>query len=401
MTLREVARRSLRGRRGSDGRGEGGATPAGPPQPVAPLGAVERYDAERNVRDRAGICNAPSTNLYFSATGVVGPCWIQMNGEQRWSPEHSIRDIWESRFLRDLRSGLGSGSFPGACSRCGDDIERGVQPLAAIYDDEHEICDLPTSLELELSNLCNFECVMCNGNLSSKIRRNREHLPPLAVPYDGSFVEQVTELIPTLQRIRFSGGEPLLHPILYEICDRIIELRPDLRIVISTNGSTLNTKVRRLLERAQVQINISFESLDAAQYEAIRIGSDHEVLLANIEEFRVLTAVNGGFVTINANPMRATWAQMAAIVRYCDERDLYLSFNTVIQPGELSLRTLPADELEAVHRALEAEDFGPAETAVEVANREQFANLVEQVGGWARDAAAGGTLVKLGRRRRG
>jgi len=255
-----------------------------------------------------------------------------------------------------------------------------------VHDHDRPIVEWPTALELELSNLCNFECVMCTGDLSSKIRRNRDHLPPLEVPYDDSFVDQVAELIPTLQQVRFSGGEPLLHPILYKICDRIIELRPDLRIDVSTNGSTLNAKVRRLLERARVQINISFESMQPEVYEAVRIGSDHAVLLANIEEFRELVKPNGGLVTINTNPMRATWSEMAAFVRFCNERDLHLSFNTVLNPPELALHSLPADELDAIHAALRAEVFEPAATSLLRWNRSQFDNFVDQVATWTTEA---------------
>lgn len=350
---------------------------------------LDRYDDARTTPHRPGICNAPSTNLYFAASGKVGPCWIQL-GEtgEVWSPEHSIADIWTGPAFRRLREELAARRFPGSCRRCQHDIESGVAPLAAIYDREPPIIEWPTSLELELSNLCNFECVMCHGELSSKIRRNREHLPPLDVPYDDSFVEQVAELVPTLHQIRFSGGEPMLHPIVHKICDRIIELRPDLRIDISTNGSTLNDRVRRLLERAVVQVNVSFESLDAARYERIRIGSDHATLLANIETFRELVRPNGGLVTINTNPMRETWHEMADIVRYCDERDLFLSFNTVVKPEELSLRTLPADELERIHAALAAERFAEPSSEAVSWNHDQYANLLEQVATW-RDEAGG------------
>ena len=307
--------------------------------------------------------------------------------DEQWSPERSIRDIWTGPTFTGLRTALAANELVGACGRCLHDIEAGVAPLAAVYDHRDDVIEWPTSLELELSNLCNFECVMCNGDLSSKIRRNREHLPPLAVPYDDSFVDQVAELIPTLQRVRFSGGEPLLHPILYKICERIIGLRPDLRIDISTNGSTLTPKVRRLLERATVQINISFESLRAERYESIRVGSDHERLLANIETFRELVQPNGGLVTINTNPMRATWTEMADIVRYCDERELHLSFNTVIQPAEYSLQGLPAAELEAIHASLQAEAFVEPSTSATRWNRDQYANFVGQVAAWAADAA--------------
>jgi MoaA/NifB/PqqE/SkfB family radical SAM enzyme len=358
-----------------------------------PSPAVRAYDDQRPVAQRAGICNAPSTNLYFSASGKVGPCWIQM--DEHWGPDRSIRDIWTGPTFDRLRRSLARQEFPGACGRCRHDIEAGVAPLAAVYDHDQEIIDLPTSLELELSNLCNFECVMCTGELSSKIRRNREHLPPLDVPYDDSFVDQVAELIPTLGRVRFSGGEPLLHPILYKICDRIIDLRPDLRIDISTNGSTLNAKVRSLLERATVQINISFESLRSERYESIRVGSDHQLLLENIERFRELVAPNGGLVTINTNPMRETWSEMADIRRFCDERGLYLSFNTVVRPSELSLQSLPASELRTILGALRSEEFGPADDHVADHNEAQFVNFVEQVATWAREAASREVPVAL------
>lgn len=363
--------------------GERDAAPSGAPTPPRPA------------------CLATVNNLYFSATGEVGPCWIQLGGVERWSPERSIRDIWTGPAFEEMRRAHAEGRFPGRCSRCRDDIDQGISPLADVYDNDRALVGLPTALELELSNLCNLECVMCNGDLSSKIRRHREHRPALDVPYDDSFVDQVAELVPTLEQVRFSGGEPTLHPIMYEICERIIELRPDLRIDISTNGSTLTPKVRRLLARAKVQVNISFESLRPERYERIRVGGDHAVLMANIEEFRRLVEPNGGLVTINTNPMRETWDEMADFVRFCDDRDLYLSFNTVVHPPELSLASLPGDGLDDVVRALRAEPFDDATTSAMRWNRDQYRNLCEQVASWAEEAcgratAGDGVPVRLG-----
>ncbi|MGN6696324.1 MAG: hypothetical protein ACTHN0_19255, partial [Aquihabitans sp.] len=151
-------------------------------------------------------------------------------------------------------------------------------------------------------------------------------------------------------------------------------------------GSTMTPNVRRLLERATVQINISFESLQAERYQSIRVGSDHARLLANIETFRELVRPNGGLVTINTNPMRDTWMEMADIVRFCDERELHLSFNTVIQPTQYSLQSLTADELEPIVASLRAETFAKATTSATRWNRDQFANFVGQVAVWASEA---------------
>ena len=56
---------------------------------------IGAYDAQRDTPHHPGICNAPFSNLYFAASGKVGPCWIQLGDMgERWSPDRSIRDIW-------------------------------------------------------------------------------------------------------------------------------------------------------------------------------------------------------------------------------------------------------------------------------------------------------------------
>ena len=348
-------------------------------------------------------CDAPARNLYFSATGAVGPCWIQLGHlDERWSPERSILDIGRGPAFQGLRDALEAGEHPGACGRCAADVAQGVDPLARVYDGELDPDGMPATLELELSNVCNLECVMCQGDLSSKIRRNREHRPPLISPYDDSFVEQVAELAPHLQQVRFSGGEPMLHPIVHRIAARLAESRPDLRLMVSTNGTVVNDKVRRLLATTPIDINVSFDSLRADRYEAIRIGGDHARLMANLELFRANAQERGGLVTINTNPMRANWDEMADFVRWCDARGFWLSYNTVLHPEELSLRTLPAGELDHVHRTLAGQVLAPPPSGHEEVgahNRRAYDDLLRQIEGWVEEARARETPVALSARR--
>jgi MoaA/NifB/PqqE/SkfB family radical SAM enzyme len=58
----------------------------------------------------------------------------------------------------------------------------------------------PSMLELELNNTCNLECVMCIGELSSSIRKNREKLPAIRSPYDEAFVEPTRRVYSSSQR---------------------------------------------------------------------------------------------------------------------------------------------------------------------------------------------------------
>lgn len=366
--------------------------------------ALERYEASRPARDRPGACNAPFSSMYFAATGAVAPCWILLErAPERWGPHRSLADIWGGEAFTAAREALAARTFRDGCGRCGTDIAAGLSPLAAVYDEVEPgpVADGPVALELELSNRCNYACLMCNGDLSSRIRREREGRAPLDVPYDDTFVDQVAEVLPGLRRIRFSGGEPLLHPLVHAIADRIVDARPDLRIDVSTNGSVLNDRVRRLLERAEVQVNVSFESFRPEVHERIRVGADFARVMGNLEAFLDHFRDHPGLLTVNANPMRDTWEEMPDFVRWCDERDVYLTFNTVLHPEHLTLRTLPAEELRRVRDALAAADLPPVDGDASRRNRAAYDGLVAQVGRWAdeaalNEAAGAGTPVAVG-----
>ncbi|MGI8936849.1 MAG: radical SAM protein [Iamia sp.] len=250
--------------------------------------AVARDERSRPGGRRAHgyFCNAGATNMYFSATGRVAPCWADVSASpESWSRDRSIMDIWRGPFFERQRGALAARRFVGPCTTCRDQVLDGVTPLARVYDRVEPEGPGPSTFELELSNLCNFECVMCHGLLSSKIRRNRDKLPPIEPPYDERFVDQLAELLPGTRDLRFSGGEPMMHPVVHRIADRIAEHRPDLTICVSTNGSLANERVWQMLERSSVGLFLSFDSLEAERYESIRVGSDFDVLMANIDAF--------------------------------------------------------------------------------------------------------------------
>ena len=109
----------------------------------------------------------------------------------------------------------------------------------------------------ELSNICNLECVMCNGDYSSLIRKNREKRDELAIPYDEKFLLQLEEYIPFLEEVKFYGGEPFLIELYYGIWEKIIRLNPAVRISVQTNATVLNRRVNEVLSKTNFHINVS------------------------------------------------------------------------------------------------------------------------------------------------
>lgn len=373
---------------------------------------LARYQASRATPHRTSICNAPTTNLYLGVDGQASPCWLYYpHPVPRWSPQRSLADLWQGAEFSDVRQALAEQRFIGRCSECEHDILTGNRPLAAAYDFDHPIGNWPSMLELELSNLCNLACVMCNGNLSSRIRRERDHLPPLESPYDASFVEQVAEVLPHLRELRFNGGEPLLQPIVHQICERVGDLRPDLKVTIATNGTVLNSKVERMLDRCNIHINLSIDSLVPERYEQIRVHADFGEMMENFETFRSYCQANDRTLCVMANPMRMNWSELSDYVWWCNERDVDLWFNTIREPRDLALHSLPAAELVMIHQDLSGRAMppvvpGPRE-GLQRSNVEVFRRFVDhQVATWLAEArldgdrAAEGVPVELGPTRR-
>lgn len=366
--------------------------------------AVDEWQRSRDTPHRDSVCNAPFTNMYFCVDGQVAPCWLYFPAKTpRWSPERSIKDIWLGPEFSKVRDALADGRFLSSCGVCEHNIDTGNLPLAAAYDNEHAIGDWPTMLELELSNLCNLECVMCSGQLSSKIRRNRDQLPPLTSPYDDSFVDQVAELLPHLHELRFNGGEPLMQPIVHKITDRIAEIRPDLKVTIATNGTIINDRSRRMMERCNIHVNISIDSLIPERYAEIRVHGVLEEVLANFEEYRSYCHADGRNLAVMVNPMRMNWDEMADYVWWASERQVHLWFNTIRYPEHVALHNLPYAELAHIHDTLAAAPLpepapGPEGDACR-GNREVFERFVHtQLATWrdeARDRPEGATGVPV------
>lgn len=322
---------------------------------------LEKYERLRKSADRTHLCNAPVTNLYFRTDGLAEPCWLQIGDGQsnKWSPDNSIMDIWNSRFMSDLRDDLADARLEGRCAQCRECIDQGTRPLALAYEDvePNPGYEYPAMLELELSNRCNLECVMCQGTLSHLIRKNREHLPPLPEAYDDTFVEQLREVIPHVKELRFNGGEPFTQQMVFDVCEQVYELNPGLRITIATNGTVLNERVKSHLDRGNFHINISIDSLRKERYEAIRIRGDHDVLMSNFEYFKEYCERRDRILSVMINPMRSNWDEMGEMMEWATGQGVHCWYNVVRYPLHSAIWNLPSEEIQRIHDVLSRHQF--------------------------------------------
>ena len=344
---------------------------------------VRNYQYDRKCFDFSP-CIAPYNNIYFSVDGTCAPCWQTIGRVDKWSKNRSIKDIWTGEKFKFYRENLKNKIFLGECKICENNIDNDIWPLALAYDKFGLNDEWPTLMELELSNQCNLECIMCSGKLSSGIRKNRDKLPPLPMIYDDSFVEQLREFIPHLEELRFNGGEPLAQKIVFDICDIVSVLKPELKINIATNGTVYNQPVKNLLEKCNIHLNISIDSLVKEKYESIRINGDFNLLMDNVKKFhKYLKMDNKNEFSIMVNPMRNNWEEMPNYVEFTIKNDAYLWYNTIRYPLHLSIWNLPAEELKNIYEVLRTRTLQLEIEYKETSQWQTLDHLVNnQIKGW-------------------
>ena len=136
----------------------------------------------------------------------------------------------------------------------------------------------PTYMEVAFENTCNFKCLYCSPESSSRWQEEVSHHGPISVtgyklhdvvwlkekgklpihrdspnPYIDAFWEWWPTLYPKLHTFRITGGEPLLSKHTWAVLDYIKENpRSDLTLAINTNMNVPINLIKKLIEYIQI-----------------------------------------------------------------------------------------------------------------------------------------------------
>ncbi|WP_426574233.1 radical SAM protein [Aquihabitans sp. McL0605] len=304
-------------------------------------------------------CRAPSVSMRFSPTGEVRVCCANDKISLGRVGEVPLREIWEGRIISDLGAALDQGEYPHGCDDCapGTVADRASTP-ADNFDrfPRQPRSGWPQRLEFALSNRCNLQCVMCNGELSSSIRIQREGRAPLPSAYGDEFYEEVRPFLVHLREAEFIGGEPFLEPGARRIWDLFLELGVRPNIHVTTNGTILTAHVERYVRELAMGIAVSIDAASRELFEAIRVGASFDTVIANRDRLRAITRETGAGFAINFCLMTNNWHELADMVVEADRLDALLQALPVLWPSPFSLFCLPDEELRVIVAQLDAVD---------------------------------------------
>lgn len=117
-----------------------------------------------------------------------------------------------------------------------------------------------TNVRIALTQKCNLDCFYCHEE-GERVKNGES----LSVSDVDKILKTAKEL--GMYKVKFSGGEPLVHPDIVEIIDVADNYMDD--VSLTTNGILLGEKAERLYESGLDRVNISLDTLDLDRYKKI------------------------------------------------------------------------------------------------------------------------------------
>ena len=117
-------------------------------------------------------------------------------------------------------------------------------------------------LRVSLTDRCNLRCTYCMP------AEGLQWLPTEETLSDDEVIRLIRVAVERLgvNRVRFTGGEPLLRPGLERIIAATVALQGSPETALTTNGLGLDKRIDRLKDAGLNRVNISLDSLDPARY---------------------------------------------------------------------------------------------------------------------------------------
>ncbi|MEP6924787.1 MAG: GTP 3',8-cyclase MoaA [Pyrinomonadaceae bacterium] len=176
-------------------------------------------------------------------------------------------------------------------------------------------------LRVSLTDRCNFRCFYCLPNGEPPLAHKEKVLSYEELEY---ICEIFVEL--GIEKIRLTGGEPLLRKDVVVLVEKLARLKPNLQdLALTTNGFLLDEKRAQQLKQAGLdRVTISLDSLAKDKFNEITGVDALERVLASIE---VAKKTDLTPIKINAVIVRGhNETEVVNLANFARENDLQMRF---------------------------------------------------------------------------
>ena len=333
------------------------------------------------------FCSSPWFHLRLTYDGRYDVCRWSKNGRTDLNIRTtSLMQFYNSDAMRQMRTDMLNGHKLIACEPCYYQDQFGKlsgrirqlnksaitlnefpltfrsSPHMSLFEYSHDnlgaSSHFPTDLQIDLGNVCNSACIMCDPVSSSRLVADYKKLNQLdnklfakPVPYqswteDPAVVDRfVQELraIPYIRYIHFLGGETLYNQVFYDICEQLDGT--DLIVGTTTNGTIYDARIEQLIPKFQeFHLGISIESVTTLN-DYIRWPGPTEQILKNILKFVSLRDRCPSLkLELRITPNLFTISELDLLFDFMIKHDIIAeSCNILHQPRCLRMELMPDD----------------------------------------------------------
>lgn len=173
-------------------------------------------------------------------------------------------------------------------------------------------------LRISLTQRCNFRCLYC----MPKVPFN--HVPKEnLLSYEELFLFAKLCMDKGVDKIRLTGGEPLVRADLDKFIKMLIDYKNDLDLALTTNGYLLKEQAAKLKAAGLVRINVSLDTLVPSRAKLISQKDILKEVLEGIEE-----ALRVGLkVKVNCVPLKGiNEDELCDLILFAKQRNIQIRF---------------------------------------------------------------------------
>jgi MoaA/NifB/PqqE/SkfB family radical SAM enzyme len=311
------------------------------------------------------FCPMPWTGLMYNADGTVKNC-IRSAGTIGNIRDNSVQEILKGHINLHTQAQMLHNEPGTDCHTCYD-LERGKKRLDIISDRIFYMRELKSvpfdtyrlghhdlrTVDVRWSNLCNFACVYCSAEFSSRWASELDvKINPPTEPQMQQFKSYIMDHAAQLHHVYLAGGEPLLMKENLELLEILKRDNPDVHLRINTNLSKVDTKVFDMIcGFKNVHWTISVET-QGSEFEYIRWGGSWSDFQHNLESLRKLDHA----ISFNMLYFLLNFRSLFACVDYLRALGFHANafiIGALLNPLYLNIRHLPQTVLESLQAQLE------------------------------------------------
>lgn len=266
-----------------------------------------------NKLNASTLCVQPWIGAVISTNGASGICCeIGIIDKEHNIKTHNLRDFKSNKEARRLQEEMLAGEKPKDCNNCFAREEHGITSLRNLLNNNwlswHKPIDFNfeeniENLEIQFSNICQLQCVMCHPIRSKKLtevfneisdeqpiffENNKQHFlthqksstqqNAFEWADDVQIFEKIADDCNDVKRLFLNGGEPLLskahNPFLQKLIDKGIA--KNIELTYSTNILLITQEhVDLWLQFKKVSMSLSLDDIEERN-RFIRYPSDWE-----------------------------------------------------------------------------------------------------------------------------